>query len=119
MMGCFAMRVAVAAIIVAVGKMAMLGLIASAAVIPSAAIRDETMPAPAMSVAPASPGSDAQEDAVVEVPGPIKASGRAAVRRGFVIAPCADGRNANIDCNMRNTDGNGNLCASRRRQSQA
>ena len=105
----FTMRPAVA-IIVAVGKMTMLGLITAASVVAASAIVMETTLAPAVGVSPAGPGAHAQEDAVVEVRRPIKALGRAAVRWGFIIAPLADGWFADFD---------GNLRANRWRQGQA
>jgi hypothetical protein len=44
------------------------------------------MATPAVAVAPACPGTHAQEDAAVEVTRPIKSIGRAGVRRIVVIA---------------------------------
>jgi len=100
----------VATIVGAVEIMTMIGLIAAAAVIAAAALRDEAMAAPAVGVTPAGPGAYAQEDAVVEVPRPVKAHGGAAVGCSFVVAVLADGWSA---------DFNGNLRASRWHKGQA
>jgi hypothetical protein len=106
----FAVMLAVA-IIVAVVIMAMLGLIAAASVVAaSMAMIEVAMLAPAVGISPAGPWAHAQEDAVVEVIRPVKTLGRAAVRRGFVIAPLADGWFADFDSNLR---------ANRWRQGQA
>jgi len=80
----------------------MLGLIAAASVVAaSMAMIEVAMLAPAVGVAPASPWAHAQEDAVVEEIRPVKALGGAAVWRGFVIAPLADGWFADFDGNLR------------------
>jgi hypothetical protein len=107
MMGCFtamhyaAVRPAVA-IIVAVSKMSVLGLIAAPSmIVASMAMIDEAMFAPAVGVAPAGPRAHAQEDAVIEVIRPIEALGRAAVRPSLVIAPVANGWLADFDGNLR------------------
>jgi hypothetical protein len=84
--------------------------ITAVAVIPSATFTIEAMPAPAVAVAPARPGTHAQKDAVVEVSRPIEAHGRAFVRRIIVVAVGADGLHADIDHD---------LCVRRRRQGQA
>jgi hypothetical protein len=94
----FAMRSAVA--FAAVGIVAMIGLIAAAAVVAASAGLDEAMFAPAVPVAPAGPGTHAQEDAVVKISWPVKAHGRAAVGRSFVIAVGANRWNADFDCNL-------------------
>ena len=111
-----AMRPAVA-IIVAVEIMAMLSLIGGPSVVAASAIVMETILAPAVGVAPAGPGTHAQEETVVEVPRPVKALGRAFVGWSFVVAPLADGWFA--DFNGWNADLNGNLRANSWRQSQA
>jgi hypothetical protein len=84
----------------AVGIVAMIGFIAAPAVIAASAAITEAMFAPSVSVAPAGPGTHTEEDAVVEVSWPVKAIGRAAVGRSFVIAVGADRWNADFDCNL-------------------
>jgi hypothetical protein len=99
-----------AAIIVAVSIMAVLGLITSPSVVTATAFIMEAMVAPAVGVAPAGPWSYAEEDAVVEISWPIKPIGRAGIWRILVIAPLADGWNADFD---------GNLSFRRRHNNQA
>lgn len=89
------------AIVVAVSVMAMLGLPAAASVVAASAIVMEAIFAPAVGIAPAGPGTHAQENAVVEVRRPVKSFGRAAVGRCFVIAPLADGWFAYFNSNLR------------------
>jgi len=97
----FAVRSAVA-IVVAVSKVSMLGLIAAAAVIEaSMSMVEVAMLAPAVGIAPAGPGAHAQEDAVVEEIRPVKALGRAAVWRSFIIAPLANRGFADFNDNLR------------------
>jgi hypothetical protein len=89
-------------IVVAVGIMAMLGLIAATAVVAaSMAMIEVAMAAPAVTITPAGPWAHTQEDAVEEVIRPVKARGGAAVGCGFVIAPLADGWFADFDGNLR------------------
>jgi len=59
----------------AAGKVAVISGITAAAVIPAAAAVFKAMTAPAVAVSPASPWAHAEEDAVVEVTGAIKAGG--------------------------------------------
>ena len=75
----------------AVRPMTVFGLIAAATAVASATTISEA-------IAPAGPGANAQEDAVVEVPRAVKARGRAAIGRIFVIAILANrGRTAEAD----------------------
>jgi len=99
--GVSAVRSTVAAIIVAVSIMAVLGLPAAASVIAAAALTMEAMVAPTMAVTPAGPWAYAEKDAVVEIPRSVKAIGRASVRRSFIIAPLTDGWDADFDGNLR------------------
>ncbi len=57
----------------------IVGYATGPAVIITAALGDETMAAPAVAIAPATPGSHAQKDSVVEVSRPVIAVGRAGV----------------------------------------
>ena len=98
--GFSAVRSAVATIIIAVSIMTVLGLKAAAAVVAASALTMEAMLAPAVAIAPAGPGAHAEEDAIVEVPRPVKSIGGAGVRRSFVIAPLTDGWNADFDSNL-------------------
>jgi len=66
----------------------------AAAVVVSATAADEAMFAPAVAVAPTSPGPHAEEDAVVEVSWAVKAHGSAAVGRVVIVAVGADGLNS-------------------------
>jgi hypothetical protein len=91
-------------------KTAAIGHGAAAAAIAAATAVGEAMTAPAVAIAPASPWAHAQEDAVVEVPRPIEAHGRAGVGRIVVVAVPTDRLNANTDDDLR---------ASRWRQGQA
>ena len=68
--------------------------------VPSAATAVEPMFAPAVAVAPVRPGSHAQEDAVIEISRPIKATGCAAVRCIVVIAVGTDRLNAYADADL-------------------
>jgi hypothetical protein len=88
----------------------MIGLIAAASVIAAVAIIVEAMLAPAVTIAPAGPGTYAKEDPVEKVPIVVKAHGRAGVGWCFVVAVWANRRNANFDFN---------LCFRRRNQNQA
>ncbi len=103
-------RSAMAAIVIAASKMAMLGLIAGSSVVAAPAVVMEAIRAPAVGITPAGPGAYTQKDAAVEVRRPIKAHGSAGVGRGFIVAVRANGWNADFD---------GNLRASRWRQSQS
>jgi len=95
-----AVRSTVATIVVAVSIMTVLGLKAAAAVVAASALTMEAMLAPAVAIAPAGPGAHAEEDAIVEVPRPVKSIGRASVGRSFVIAPLTDGWNADFNGNL-------------------
>jgi hypothetical protein len=57
----------------------------------------EAMLAPAMTIAPAGPGTHTEEDPVEKESRPIKAYGCAGIGRSFVIAVGADRRNVNIN----------------------
>lgn len=105
-----AVLVPVATIIIAVSIMAMLGLIAGASVVAASAIVMEAMAAPAVRITPASPWSNAEEDAVVEISRSVEAHWRAFVGRGFVVTVRANRRWG--------ADFNRNLCASCWRQHQ-
>lgn len=62
----------------------------------------EAMAAPTMAISPAGPWTHAQEDAVIEIAGSIKANRRAGVRRIVVVAIGADGLGtADADDNLR------------------
>jgi hypothetical protein len=88
----------VAVISAATGIAAMIGHISAPAVITSATAIDEAMVAPAVPVSPTGPRAHAQEDAVVEIPWPIKSHGRASVRCVVVVAVRATRWNAaNVD----------------------
>jgi acetaldehyde dehydrogenase (acetylating) len=78
----------------------MIGFIAAAAVIAATAAIVEAMLAPAVAVAPAGPGTYAQEDAVEEESRPVKAIGRAFVGWVFVVAKFAHRRHADFDVNL-------------------
>ncbi len=96
----FAVRPAVA-IVIAMVIMTMLGFIAGPSAVVASAIVMEAMPAPAVSVSPAGPGTNTKEDAVIEVRLSVKALGRAAVGWSFIIAPLADGWFADFDGYLR------------------
>jgi len=74
---------------------------ATTAVITSSAISAETMAAPAVAIAPASPRTHAQEDAVVEISRSVITIGCAGVWLIVVIAVGASGLNAKIDDQLR------------------
>lgn len=71
------------------------------AVIASSAFAHKAMAAPAVTVAPSAPGPHPQEDAVVEVPRPVIAIGRAGIRRIAVVAIRTAWLNADIHGNLR------------------
>jgi hypothetical protein len=99
-----AAAIAVITTTAAMSPVAVLGLIAAAAVIPSAAAIPEAMAAPAVAITPTGPGAYAQEYAVVEVPRPVIAIGRALIGRIFKETIRASrGRTAdvNTDCDSR------------------
>jgi hypothetical protein len=81
-------------------KIAATGCLSAAATIVSSTTVAETMAAPAVAVAPACPGTHAQEDAAVEVPRPVKAIGRAGVRRIVVIAVRTYGWSVDVNNNL-------------------
>jgi len=81
----------------AAGKIAAIGRRPAAAVVASSAFAHKAMSAPAVAVAPTGPWAHAQEDAVVEVPRPVKAIGRARVWRIVVVAILANWLNTNAD----------------------
>jgi hypothetical protein len=72
-----------------------------ATAIASSSTVHEAMTAPAVAVTPSGPRAHAQEDAVVEISGPVEAAGRARVRRIVVVTPRADRLNANVDHYLR------------------
>ena len=77
----------------------------------------EAMAAPAVAVAPVGPGAYAEEDAVVEVAGPVVAIRGTGVGVVVIVAPGADGgRAADGYSNLRAADGDAdtNLRTSRR-----
>jgi hypothetical protein len=69
--------------------------------IPASTAIAEAMATPAVVIAPASPWAHAQEDAVIEVPRPVIANGRAGVRRIAVVAVGTDGGHPYVDGNLR------------------
>ncbi len=90
----------VSAVAFAVAITTMIGFIAAAAVIAASAGIVEAMFAPAVVIAPAGPGTYAQEDAVEEESWPVKAKGRAFVGWVFVVAVGANRWNADFDVNL-------------------
>jgi hypothetical protein len=80
---------------------AAIGHGATAAAIVSSTTVTETMPAPAVAISPASPWAHAKEDAVVEIPRPVKTVGRASVWRIVVVAVGTDRLNTNADDDLR------------------
>ncbi len=84
----------------AVSPTTMIGFIAAASVIAAAAAIHKAMPAPAVAIAPAGPGTNAEEDPVVEESRPVKAYRRAGVGWIFVVAVWADRWNADFDVNL-------------------
>ena len=95
--------------VIAAGITAMIGCIAAAAAIASTTAVDEPMPTPPMTITPAGPWAHSQEDPVIEVSRPVKAIGRAGIRRIVVVAVLANWLNANAYANH-------NLRLCRRRQ---
>ena len=87
-----------------------IGYPARPAVVTSAAFTGESVRAPAVAVAPAAPRAHAQEDSVVEVPGPIIAHGGALVGCIAVVA---------VLTNWLNSDANHDLRSDRWRHGQA
>jgi hypothetical protein len=88
----------------AVGPVAMLGLIAAATVVASAASIPEAMAAPAVAITPTGPGAYAQEYPVVEEPRAVKAVGRALIGWIFIEAVRANRRrtaDVNADYHLR------------------
>lgn len=79
----------------------VVAVVVAAAVIPAAAVAGEAMSTPAVSVTPVGPGTDAEEDAVVEVAGAVEAHGCAGVGLVVVVAVLADGLNADFDDDLR------------------
>jgi hypothetical protein len=65
----------------------------TAALIASATTAGEAMAAPTMAIAPVGPWTHSQEDAVVEIAGPIKAAGGAGIGCIVVVTIGADGWN--------------------------
>jgi hypothetical protein len=64
------------------------------------------MTAPAVTIAPVSPGADAQEDAVIEVAGAVEADRSTGVGRVVVVAVGADRRRAtDVDGDLRVSPG--------------
>ena len=74
--------------------------VSTACDIPSSATAIEAVFAPAVAVAPVRPRPHAQEDPVIEIARPIKATGRAAVWCVLVIAVGTDRLNAYADANL-------------------
>jgi hypothetical protein len=72
----------------------------------------EAMPTPAVAISPVRPGTDAQEDTVVEITRPVIAPLCATVGRIVVIAPGTDRRSYS------NPDADADLCLNRRHQDQ-
>jgi hypothetical protein len=82
--------------------------------IASAATAEEAMTAPAVAVAPVGPGTYAEEDAVIEIARAVEAVGRAGIGSVVIVSPLADWRRtAELNANLRDTDGNADLRASR------
>jgi hypothetical protein len=106
----FVMIAVMIAVVITVCPMTMIGFPAAASVISSTARAYKAMFAPAVTVAPASPGAHTKEDPVEEESRPVKAHGCAGVGRSFVVAVGADRRNADFHCD---------LCFRRRHQGQA
>jgi hypothetical protein len=87
------------------------------AVIIATATTVEAMTAPAMAISPVSPGTYAEEDAIVEVAVTVVPVGRACIGSVIIVSPLAGGgRTANADANLRTANGDTNpyLSASRR-----
>jgi hypothetical protein len=81
------MSAAVAVVgIVSVVVIAGVVVTASAAVVVASAVAREAMAAPAVAVAPVAPGTDAEEDSVIEVARAVEAVGSASVGRIVVVA---------------------------------
>jgi hypothetical protein len=103
--------------------MAVLSFITAASVVAASAIVMEAISAPAVAIAPAGPGANTQEDTTVKVSRPVIPIRGATVWRSFVIAPAADGWNADfydgrLNNNTGRCDADDNLCASCRHKSQ-
>ena len=89
------------AVIASAPAIAAIGNIARSAVIAPSAFTHEAMPAPAVAVAPATPRTHAQEDAVVEIARPVITHRRALVRCVTVVAVCTARLNADVNRNLR------------------
>ena len=88
----------------------VIGYAARSAVVASTAFTTEAVPAPAVTIAPAPPGSHAQEDAVIEIARPIITVGRACIGCIAIVAIGTDRLNPDANTNGWNTDSNHNLC---------
>jgi hypothetical protein len=97
----------------------MIGIIAAVSVIAAATRIVEAMVAPAVTIAPAGPGTYTKKDPVVKESRPIKAHRRAGIGWSFIVAVGADRRLADFDRDMRSADFDCDLCFDGRRQSQA
>ncbi|MGA2634676.1 MAG: hypothetical protein ABSF16_10605 [Terracidiphilus sp.] len=80
--------------------MTTIGFITAASVITAAAAIHKAMPAPAVAIAPAGPGTHTQEDPVEEESRPVKAHWCAGIGWIFVVAVWADRWNADFDVNL-------------------
>ena len=74
---------------------------ARSAVVASTAFTAEAMPAPAVTIAPAAPGTYAQEDAIVEIARAIIAHGSAFVGCVAVVTVRTNWWNADVDHDLR------------------
>ncbi len=93
--GCMLPAATASCIIAAIGESA-----AAAAIVSSPAAA-KAMAAPAVSIAPTGPRTHAEEDAVVEIPRPVKSVGRAGVWSVVIVTIGADRWNADADHNLR------------------
>jgi hypothetical protein len=75
----------------------VIGYAARSAVVASTAFTTEAVPAPAVTIAPAPPGSHAQEDAVIEVAGAVITHRRAGVRLVSIVPVGTYRLSADID----------------------
>jgi hypothetical protein len=73
------------------------GRVAATAVIVSATVTAEAMAAPAVAIAPAGPGTHAQEDAIVEIARSVESHGGAGVGSVVVVAVRTDRLNPDVD----------------------
>ncbi len=85
----------------ATGIMSTISRRATSAVVSPSSSAAKTMAAPAVAVAPAGPWAHAQEDAVIEIAGPVKAIRRACIGGIVVIAVGTDGWDTDVYDNLR------------------